>query len=317
MRYTIESSIFDYEAGNHPLKPGSPLARFTEHVSRPDEKIDLVEAAMIIASAEYPSLNIGYYLKQLEIMGNDIRLLLADENDPYKCIQTINSYLFHTLGFKGNQTEYNDPRNSYLNDVLERRVGIPITLSLIYIEVGKQVGLPFEGIGLPGHFIVRYRQHAQHAQHTTGHWEHGAESGSKQEEDILLDPFNEGNILTLEDCTRLVSEAYGNSIPLVQAFLNPVSNRAFLSRLLNNLKANYISFEDFEQALAIEDFLAVLNPEDWEEIRDRGTIKNRLEHRWQAILDYQKYLRHTPNASDAASINSQITGILKDIAINN
>ncbi|NWJ47655.1 MAG: tetratricopeptide repeat protein [Chloroflexi bacterium] len=314
MRYTIESSIFDYEAEKiHPV-PGSPLARFAEHVSRTDEEIDLIEATMIIASSEYPGLNIGYYLQRLEIMGNDIRLLLAGENDPYKCIQFINSYLFQTLGFKGNQTDYNDPRNSYLNDVLERRIGIPITLSLIYIEVGRQAGLPFEGIGLPGHFIVRYRQHAQH---TTGRWEHGAESGANQQEDILLDPFNEGSILTLEDCVRLVGEIFGNPVPLVQSFLNPVSNRAFLSRMLNNLKSSYINFEDFERALAIEEFLTVLNPEDWEEIRDRGAIKNRMEHRWQAILDYQKYLRHAPDARDAVLINSQITGILKDIAINN
>jgi regulator of sirC expression with transglutaminase-like and TPR domain len=310
----IEGSIFDYETGKFKPAPGSPLERFTEHVARADEHIDLIETAMIIAAAVYPGLNIGYYLRRIEVMANDVRLLLADETDPHKIIAVMNSYLFNTLGFKGNQSEYNDPSNSFLNDVLERRTGIPITLSLLYIEIGKQVGLPLEGVALPGHFIVRYRLHAhQHA----GAPERPAEQRPENEKDILLDPFNAGAILTMEDCARLVQEIYGNPVPLLQSFFHPINNRQFLTRMLNNLKTSYITIQDFEKALLIEQFLVVLNPIDYEEIRDRGAINYRVGNRWRAILDFQNYLRHTPDARDSALINSQITNILKEIARNN
>jgi len=315
MEYDIEGSIFDYEPSRYDPLPGSPLARFAEHVARPDEAIDLIEAAMLIAAAEYPGLNVGYYLQRLEIMANDVRLLLADETDPYQVIETLNSYFFKTLEYKGNQNDYNDPRNSYLNDVLERRMGIPITLSLLYIEIGRQVGLPLEGVGLPGHFIVRFRKHAQQ---TFGRWESAnMPMPEDSEEDILLDPFNEGAILTVEDCARMVQELYGRPMPMLQSFLRPVNNRSFLTRMLTNLKSNYLTDRDFERALRIEQFLLALNPNDWEEVRDRGVLNYQSGKRIRAMIDLQNYLRHRPEATDAEFIRTQISNIRREVAKNN
>ncbi len=315
MEYIIEGSIFDYEPSRNDFLPGSPLARFAEHVTRPDDNIDLIEAAMLIATAEYPGLNIGYYLQRLEIMGNDVRLLLADETDPHQIVETLNSYLFKTLGYKGNQNDYNDPRNSFLNDVLERRMGIPITLSLLYIEIGRQAGLPLEGVGLPGHFIVRFRKHAQQ---TFGRWENpNGPRPEESEEDILLDPFNEGAILTVEDCARMVQELYGRPMPMLQSFLRPVNNRAFLMRMLTNLKSNYLTDRDFERALRVEQFLLALNPNDWEEIRDRGVLSYQSGQRLRAMIDMQNYLRHRPEATDAEFIRTQISNIQREVAKNN
>lgn len=319
MEGIIEGGIFNYYPPEENYDPFSPPGRFKELIARPDEEIDLADAALIIAALEYPGLNEVYYLERLDQMVADVSLLLAGETAPLRIITVLNSYLYGTLGFKGNETEYSDPRNSYLNDVLERRTGIPITLSLVYLELGKRLGLPLEGVGLPGHFIVRYREFAPQ---TTGQLNlgRGLEEGDPRSgggQQILLDPFNGGEIISEEDCARMVQETFGRPVPLNAAFLRPVSKKQFLIRMLNNLKASYVGQEEFEKALKIEDFIIMLNPKDWGEIRDRGALRYRNGQRWKAVYDFQTYLRKQPDARDTDVIRQHIRNLHKEIAERN
>lgn len=319
MESIIEGGIFNYHPEQNTIDPFSPLGRFVELLERPNEAIDLAEAALIIAAQEYPGLNEGYYLDRLDAIASDVGLLLAGTTEPLRIIEVLNSYLYGTLNFKGNETDYADPRNSYLNDVLERRVGIPISLSLIYLEIGKRLGLPLEGVNLPGHFIIRYQEPASQ---TLGRLNQGRErrednDNSEAGEQILLDPFNGGAVLSEEDCARIVQEMYGRPMSLAKVFLQAVTPRQFLTRMLTNLKANYVSTEDFERALKIEEFMVAVNPKDWSEIRDRGALRYRLGQRWKAIGDFQTYLRKQPDAKDADTIRKHIRTLYQEIAERN
>lgn len=319
MESSIEGGIFNYHPEYDKIDPFSPLGRFTEMLARPDEAIDLAEAALIIAAQEYPGLNEGYYLDRLDSMAADVGLLLAGEVEPHRIIEVLNSYLYGTLGFKGNEADYANPRNSYLNDVLEQRIGIPITLSLVYLEMGKRLALPLEGINLPGHFIIRYQEPAPQ---TLGRLGMGRERLDESEkagsgEQILLDPFNGGAVLSEEDCARIVREMYGRPMPLASVFTRPVTPRQFLTRLLTNLKTNYVSTEDFERALKFEEFMIAINPKDWSEIRDRGALRYRMGQRWKAISDFQTYLRKQPDAKDADTIRKHIRTLYQEIAERN
>jgi len=318
MQSVIEGGIFNYYPEPEQPDPFSPYGRFSELAARPDDAIDLGEAALIIASQEYPSLNEGYYLNRLDAMAADVGLLMAGETDPARIIGVINSYLYGTLGFKGNETDYANPRNSFLNDVIELRTGIPITLSLLYLEITKRLGLPLEGIGLPGHFIIRYRETASQ---TLGRFmgrETSDENNSNEEgNQILLDPFNAGAILSPEDCAEMMRQLYGRPLPMLSLYLRAINPRQFLSRMLNNLKAAYIAEKDFVRALKIEDFILILNPQEWSEVRDRGVLRYQNGQSWRAIYDLQTYLRQQPDASDAEVIRQQIRTISKEIASRN
>ena len=159
---------------------------FTEAVTGPENRLDLGRAALLIASEEYPGLDILRYVAKLEVMAAAVRPGVTTTDDPTLKIEHLNAYLFEERGFRGNSQEYYDPRNSFLNDVLDRRLGIPITLSIVYMEVGRRVGMPLQGVGMPGHFIMKY---------------------ADSEEDIYIDPFNKGRILSREACEELIQES--------------------------------------------------------------------------------------------------------------
>jgi regulator of sirC expression with transglutaminase-like and TPR domain len=315
--YIIEGSIFDYRPVDaRPALSGS-LARFEKLAQSPDDQIDLAEAALLIASFEYAGLNEVYYLNRLDEIADEARPLFASETNPMRNIEKLNLFLNQNLGFHGNETDYNDRRNSYLNDVLERRTGIPITLSLVYIELGKRLGLHFEGIGLPGHFIIRYRD-LETQPLGSGDWlNSGLENLERQEEavyssggsnnEILLDPFNGGTILSEEDCIDLVRERYGRVLPLQPLFTRPVTNRQFLVRMLNNIKASCIGEEDYVRALQMQECLVILTPNSPEEHRDRGVLYFRTGELGPAIVDFRYYLRKAGEASDAGLIRKQLS----------
>lgn len=312
----IEGSIFDYRPVNERPALTGALARFASLAQLPDEEIDLAEAALLIASLEYAGLNEVFYLNRLDEIADEARPLFSAETNPLKNIERLNQFLNQTLGFHGNESDYNDRRNSYLNDVLERRTGIPITLSLLYIELGKRLGLHFEGIGLPGHFIIRYRDLEPQPLGSSDRLNSGLENLERQEEyahssggansDILLDPFNGGAILSEEDCIDLVRERYGRVLPLQPLFTRPVTNRQFLIRMLNNIKASCISEEDYVRALQMQECLVILNPQSAEEKRDRGVLYFRTGAIGPAIVDFNYYLRKAGDASDAGLIRKQL-----------
>jgi regulator of sirC expression with transglutaminase-like and TPR domain len=226
---------------------------FTDAVSGPENRLDLARAALLIASEEYPGLDSLRYIAKLEVMAAAVRPAVAMTNDPTWKIRSLNTYLFEERGFRGNTEEYYDPRNSFLNDVVDRRLGIPITLSVIYMEVGRRVGMPLQGVGMPGHFITKY-----------------AEPG----EDIYIDPFNRGRILSREACEELIQQLHGEPVPFQESFLAPVSKKQILARMLMNLKAIYIHNGDHLKALSVVERLLIIQPDMEQEEKDRAALRN-------------------------------------------
>jgi len=259
--------------------------RLVELTVRPDEQIDLAEAALLIACEEYPRLDIAGYVKRLDVMARSLEARLPRAADPSRTAQAINAYLFDELGFSGNSEAYYDPRNSFLNDVLDRRLGIPITLSTLYMEVARRVGFEVEGIGLPGHFMLR----------------HSANGCS-----FYIDTFNAGRLLGAGDCRERVTRMYGDSLAFRDEFLQPITKRKVLTRMLCNLKGVYISMEDYEKALAATDRILLLNPEAHCELRDRGLLYFRLECFRSAHADLSAYLERNPHAEDGRTIRKHV-----------
>jgi regulator of sirC expression with transglutaminase-like and TPR domain len=260
------------------------LSRFASEVSRPDADIDLARAALVIAQGEYRDLDVDAYLNRLEVLGRRARAKRPGA-DPLGQLHRLRECLFEEEGFTGNAEDYGDPRNSYLNDVLDRRLGIPITLSLVMIDVGRRLGLEMEGIGLPGHFVTGARVGGEH---------------------ILLDPFNRGTILTGEACVDVVSRALGRRIELRTEHFAPVTHRQFLSRMLNNLKGSYWRREAWDKVIQVIDHLIVLNPDAGGEWRDRGIAWSNRGDVQRGLADWERYLTDFPDASDHEQIRSQL-----------
>ena len=260
------------------------LRQWAAEVERLDREIDLGRAALVLARVEYADLDIGAYLGRLG------ELAAEAESGCRKCtdlnlLHRVREYLFAEQGFTGNRAEYGDPRNSFLNDVLDRRLGIPITLSLLLIEVGRQLGLAIEGIGLPGHFVT------------------GVRLGGEQ---ILLDPFNGGALLTPDLCADLVARAVGRRVSLTEADFAPVTKRQLLGRMLRNLKGIYWQREEWEKAVEIVDRLLVLEPTTAEEWRDRGVALAHLGDFRRGLADWERYLTDFPNAPDGEKVRGQL-----------
>jgi regulator of sirC expression with transglutaminase-like and TPR domain len=257
------------------------LQEFAAETDGPDAEIDLARAALAIARGEYPDLDVGTYLGRLDDIARGVERRGRRGND-LACLHRVREYLFAELGFAGNRAEYADPRNSFLNDVLDRRLGIPITLSLVLIEVARRVGLAAAGIGLPGHFITGVR----------------LADGSQ----IFLDPFSRGSIVTAEECQRLAARALGRPVTLGDEHWRPVTNRQFLSRMLTNLKIAYWKAEDWTRAVRVIDRLLVLNPGAAGEWRDRGAARHNLGEYRESVADWERYLTACPDARDHEAI---------------
>ncbi len=260
---------------------------FKEMVSRPEEKIELLPAALLIALDEYPHLNIQEYLRLIDGMASRIRSALdfEPEKEPLEAVERINHFLFDREGFRGNTKDYYDPRNSYLNDVLDRRTGIPITLSLIYMEVAARLGLNLKGVGMPGHFLVKY---------------------SHQGLEIFIDAFNGGQMLLEEDCKRRLQENQGEQFQFERSFLDAVGTRQILVRMLTNLKAIYLNRREFSKALAVIEKIILVDPHVATEFRDRAAVHYQLNNLRQALKDCAAYLELQPQAEDAETIRRNL-----------
>jgi regulator of sirC expression with transglutaminase-like and TPR domain len=218
-----------------------PLDLFLTEIDKLDREIDLSKAALYIAQIEYPDLEIDRYLETLDLMGAEIAKRLPETQYPLKVIRIINRYLYTELQFHGNEDDYYNPRNSFLNDVIDRRTGIPITLAVIYLHIAKSIDFPMVGIGMPGHFIIR---------------------PNFEDAGIFVDVFNQGEILFVEDCRQKLMQIYQQDIPfLPPEILQPVTNRQVLLRILQNLQATYLNQPDFERALVIKKWIESLSEE--------------------------------------------------------
>ena len=256
-------------------------------VSRDDEQIDIAEAALLIAAEEYPRLDVETYLDKLDHFGDLAREQAAGSHGAVDLITALNSTLFERLAFRGNSDSYYDPRNSFLNEVIDRRIGIPITLTVVYIDVARRIGFPVKGVGLPFHFIAK----------------HEAESG-----DIFIDPFNKGRLLGAAGCAELVTEMGGGRIELQHEHLEAVSTKQILIRMLSNLLGIYAT-SDHRRALSTVERILLMNPESAPHIRDRGLLLASIGDSANAIFELKRYLELATNAADADSVREQIKSI--------
>jgi regulator of sirC expression with transglutaminase-like and TPR domain len=259
--------------------------RFARLVAQPEASVELAHAALLVAAEERPGLEVEHYRARLYELGLEARAAIARAGGGANAVGALNKLLFEELGFAGNQSDYYDPRNSLLSDVLDRRTGIPITLSLVYMEVGRRAGLRVDGIGLPGHFIVRAE---------------GADG-----EPVLVDPFN-GRVVDADDCQERLDTIYGGQAPLTDAHLQPVPTREILARLLRNLKGIYAQSGLYRRALSVIERILLVAPDALEERRDRGALLAQLGRYSEAVVDVQAYLAGAPNAPDAERVAEQL-----------
>jgi regulator of sirC expression with transglutaminase-like and TPR domain len=266
---------------------------FLHEIRQSEAEIDVAKAALYIAQEELPSLDVELYLAQLDIWGAEVAENLPSESYPLKTIKYINKYIYEELGYRGNQEDYYDPRNSFLNEVIDRRTGIPITLAVIYLEIARRVNFPMVGIGMPGHFLIR---------------------PDFEDVGVFVDVFHQGEILFEQDCLELLRKMYQQPLPsLPPECLAPIASKQLLARMLTNLKVIYIQQNDLNRALGAVERILLLFPDSLGELRDRGIIQAELGNFSTAILDLETYLERVPYGTDTATIKrllEQIRGKL-------
>ena len=258
----------------------------------PEDEIVLDRFALALAATEYPNLDIGQELASMDSLAAGAARRLGDRRDPLFCLNALSDFLFDEIGFRGNEEEYYDPRNSYLNEVLARRLGIPITLSLVYVETGRRLGVPLSGIGLPGHLVVGHRE-------LDGHF---------------VDPFNGGILLTEQECAQRIEQVNWGQVPWDPRYLAPLSNKALIARMVRNLKGAYLGRNDYVKALRMIDWLLEAQPQVSVELRDRGIVKYRMGDYPMALQDLERYLASTEPAGDSEAVRTLIARIQARIA---
>jgi regulator of sirC expression with transglutaminase-like and TPR domain len=256
---------------------------FAEMAGRPSEAIEIDRAALLIAAEEYPELRVETYLAQLDGLAERVSQLLYADAGSHEILARLHQILFEEEGFHGNLEDYYDPRNSYLNQVLDRRTGIPITISTVYLEVARRLGFRVVGVGFPGHFLVK----------------HSTPRGSE----IVIDPFAKGKILSLEECRERLSQMSNGQIEFTPEHLRPATARQMLVRMLNNLKTIYLTRDDDRRALAAVERILLLAPELASEIRDKGMLLARLDRPLEALAALARYRELSPEASDATRVD--------------
>jgi regulator of sirC expression with transglutaminase-like and TPR domain len=259
-----------------------------------EPEIDLALGALTIARLEYPDLIAEHHLKRLDELAE--RSGARGVGDPLSALHRLREFLFDEEGFRGNADDYYEPCNSCLNEVLERKVGIPITLSVLMIEVARRVGLRVQGIGLPGHFVV---------------------SAAVGSESVLLDPFDGGTVLTQETAADLVSRALGRRVTLTAEHFAPVSKRQILTRMLVNLRGVYVHREEWAKSLAVVECLLAAEGEGSVYVRDRGTLLVKLGQLIRGAAEWERYVTAHPQASDADKIKRELRRVRQRLATLN
>jgi regulator of sirC expression with transglutaminase-like and TPR domain len=258
---------------------------FLEIAVLDEETFSLDRAALVMALEEYPNLDVQAYLRRLDTFAARAQVLVGEDCTPINVIEGINNVLFVQEGLRGNDEDYYDPRNSYLNEVLDRKLGIPISLSVIYMEVAKRIDFPIKGIGFPGHFLVKH---------------------VANERDIVIDAFDHGRILTPNDCQELLDKIYNGTVSMNSSLLQPMEKRAILTRMLYNLKGVYTQKEQYFKALSAIDRILMLNPWTPSEIRDRGMLYMQTSLFAKALADLEAYLNHAVAPEDRTYIQNHV-----------
>ncbi len=267
------------------------METLTDHfralVSRAEDEIDLARAVLLIAKERDPALDVERYVARLDQLAGRLRDRLAEEPGDGERILALNHFLFEDEGFTGNSEDYHDPRNSCLNEVLDRRLGIPITLSILYIEVGQRLGLPLQGVAFPGHFLVKC---------------------PVPEGMVVLDPYSRGISLSLGDLQNRLRDLRGGDVSraVVAGLLVAAGKREIIARVLRNLKAIYQERQEDERAVTMVDWILLVDPGDRTQLRDRGLLYLRMECFRAALADLDSYLRLEPRAEDGETIRAQV-----------
>jgi regulator of sirC expression with transglutaminase-like and TPR domain len=276
------------------------LDRFAELLSRGDQNIELARACLQIAEDAYPGLDVDGYVGEIDRFARRLRTRFAPDAAVEDRVIALNEFLFDDLGFSGNTDDYYDPRNSYLNEVLDRRTGIPITLAVLYMEIGRRIELPFEGVSFPGHFLVRLP----------------LRGGT-----LVLDPFS-GGLPQSEDelrerlkrvVPRELAAGKAGGVPVAELpldpFLEPAGNRQILARVLRNLKGVYREQDKPERMLEVLNRMIIVAPDAAAELRDRGFVYQRLECWRPALQDLAAYLERAPDAADVDEVRAKMVDL--------
>ena len=254
------------------------------------ENYNLIEKSLKLAQIlEYPELCISKEIDKIKKLGIDFRNRITESKNPTYVISLLNEFLFDVIEFQGDLEDYYNPKNNFLNYVLEKRTGIPITLCILYTEIARYAGLDLKIVGFPSHVIVKYG------------------------EDIILDPFNRGRLLELEDLQEILYQNYGDSVEFEADYLNQISDEKIIVRMLRNLKNSYTDSFAYDMASMCNRMLLGILPESPDEIRDMGILEEKSKNYENAIKFLNKYLEMEPNAEDVDFILELIREIREKI----
>jgi len=257
-------------------------------LQRPDAQIDLARAALLVAAENDPSLDVDAEMARLEQWAHELGRRIDPSWNNLQRLARLRTFMYEDLGFKGDVRGYYSPANSLLHSVMSRRLGIPLTLSIVFMEIGWRIGVPFEGVGFPGHFLVRL----------TG------EPG-----DLLLDPYDHGASVHEEDCRRMIELTTGGTVPYDPSMIRSLGKRDMIARLLFNLKVSCLKANDDPGALSAVERLLLLHPNDPPELRDRGLLLYRMDRYRDARSSLLAYLRARPDALDREVIERHLSAL--------
>ncbi len=254
------------------------------------ENYSLVEKCLKLSQMlEYPELDISKYIEKLNEIGNSLKFSIKKSDNPTYKISVLNEHLFQNWGFQGDKDDYYNPKNNFLNDVIEKKSGIPITLAIIYSEIAKYIGLDLRIVGFPSHIVVKYG------------------------EEMILDPFNGGKLLSSDDLNDILFQKYGEEVKFSPEYLNEIMPEKILIRMTRNLKNSYVQSYAYDMAMRCINMTLALEPISSEEIRDKGILEDRLLNHDQALTCLNQYLEINPNAEDVDFILDLIKNIREKI----
>ena len=262
-----------------------------------DERVDILRAALTFSRIQEPVLDVEHYVHRVDELAARVAAKIEDPDDPVQIIAALNDVLFREEVFRGNTVDYYSPRNSFLHHVLDRRLGIPITLALVYMEVARRVGFQLFGVGMPGHFLLKHYDVDGHS--------------------ILIDAFERGSIVTEDDCRQKLDSIYSGQVALQPEFLLPVTRRQMLTRMLNNLRSIYLSQRDFRRAVQVVDLILVIYPRSPEDMKQRAVLRYNLNDFRGALSDFEEYVKMSPDASDAEEIKQTALSLRRSMAMMN
>jgi len=263
----------------------TPRRLLADEIARSEWEMNLARALLLVAKEEYPQLSVELYLARLDQLAEEVKDRLADETAPLVLLDELIKTLYVRRKMSGNQKAFYDPRNCFLNDVLDRGLGIPLTLGIVMLEVGWRLGLPLEGVSFPGPFLIRYKGDAL---------------------DLLLDPFDGGKVHFEDEAQEVLDGVYGGVVQLKVSFLRKADRRDMLQRLLTHLKGVYVNVGDHERALAAVERILLLTPTAPAENRSRGVLLARMGRHDEAVEQLDDYLRDSPGAANTRRVEAML-----------